>query len=197
VFIPVAQGEEDSSSSVAWFMSMLRLHGKEDLEVVVANTPTELLALDLSRHTAVYIAGGNTYLLLSTLRDVGLGQRLHDFWKRGGILYGGSAGAIVLGRDIATVSEEKTPTFTGPTAAFDFLGGISLRCHFSEADLAHLEYLSLSLGHPVLGLPEETGLHLEGDVVRVLGTESATLWGSASRGVSLQPGSLHPLLSLR
>jgi dipeptidase E len=44
----------------------------------------------------IYLAGGNTYYFLKHLRESGLLKKLHSFVRRGGILAGLSAGAIIM-----------------------------------------------------------------------------------------------------
>src|SRR5215217_2254257 len=66
---------------------------------------------DLSEHqsnelfefAAVYIGGGNTYSLLAQLLESGFHRHLIEYVSHGRIIYGGSAGAAILGKDIRTV----------------------------------------------------------------------------------------------
>jgi dipeptidase E len=62
-------------------------------------------ASELEEFDAVYIGGGNTYALLGELIASGFDRHLHMYANRGGIVYGGSAGAVVLGKDIRTISD--------------------------------------------------------------------------------------------
>src|SRR5690242_16991774 len=51
---------------------------------------------------AIYLMGGNTFVLLHELRKSKFDVLLREFLKSGRIIYGISAGAIVLGEDITT-----------------------------------------------------------------------------------------------
>ena len=55
---------------------------------------------ELKRFDAIYIGGGNTYRLRQILRSREFDGPIADFGRAGGPIYGGSAGAIVLGQDI-------------------------------------------------------------------------------------------------
>src|SRR6476660_3481039 len=59
---------------------------------------------ELEQFDAVYIGGGNTFGLLAELRKSGFDRYLREFACRGKAIFGGSAGAVVLGRDIRTVN---------------------------------------------------------------------------------------------
>ncbi|MDQ0276568.1 peptidase E [Arthrobacter silviterrae] len=48
----------------------------------------------------IAIPGGNTFDLLDTLQSFGLLLTLRIFLEQGGRVYGGSAGAILMGNDI-------------------------------------------------------------------------------------------------
>lgn len=52
----------------------------------------------------IYLGGGNTFQLMSSLRKSEFGQKLYDFVEMGGILAGESAGAIVMTGNISTAS---------------------------------------------------------------------------------------------
>ncbi|HEX5809696.1 MAG TPA: Type 1 glutamine amidotransferase-like domain-containing protein [Anaerolineales bacterium] len=65
---------------------------------------TEHKASELEQFDGVYIGGGNTYSLLAELIHSGFDRHLKAYARAGGVIYGGSAGAVVLGRDIRTVS---------------------------------------------------------------------------------------------
>ncbi|MEI5905584.1 Type 1 glutamine amidotransferase-like domain-containing protein [Bacillus spongiae] len=59
---------------------------------------------DLQLFSAVYIGGGNTFRLLNDLVHSGFIKVLKQYVKSGGIIYGGSAGAIIFGHNIETSS---------------------------------------------------------------------------------------------
>jgi len=50
----------------------------------------------------IYIGGGNTFKLLKELKESGFDKELLKFIKEGKPVYGGSAGALILGKNILT-----------------------------------------------------------------------------------------------
>ena len=57
---------------------------------------------DLARYSGVFIAGGNTFSLLKQVRESGFDRLLVKYITKDLPVFGGSAGAIILGRDIGT-----------------------------------------------------------------------------------------------
>lgn len=56
----------------------------------------------LEKFDSIYIGGGNTFALLKTLKETKFADTLLKFIDSGRSVYGGSAGAIVLGKDTST-----------------------------------------------------------------------------------------------
>ncbi|MEX2460688.1 MAG: Type 1 glutamine amidotransferase-like domain-containing protein [Paenibacillaceae bacterium] len=70
------------------------------IPIVTINVPNE----DLKEYSSIFIGGGNTYKLLHEIRKARFDEVLNSFIDEGGIVYGGSAGAIILGKNIQTCS---------------------------------------------------------------------------------------------
>jgi len=49
----------------------------------------------LQKYDTVYIGGGDTFKLLKLIRESGFDEKLLRYYKSGGAIYGGSAGAII------------------------------------------------------------------------------------------------------
>lgn len=158
LYIPIAMDENQISYDACsdWFTKLISRHcsNKEvDYTIWTEGKPLP----DIEKFSAVYIGGGNTYYLLKTLRDQNVALDLQNFIEEKGMVYGGSAGAIIMGKSIATVSEENTiglPYDNG----LDLLGGFSVRCHYTSADAPLLKQYSLALGQPIIALPETSGI---------------------------------------
>ena len=50
----------------------------------------------MANYSAIFIGGGNTFKLLKGIKDRGAFSKLKDFINNNGIIFGGSAGAIIL-----------------------------------------------------------------------------------------------------
>ena len=169
LYLPVAaqsvgQGHWD------WIMSVLPSLGVMRVEMwatLASHAPAELDA-----YRGVFIGGGNAFRLLHELRVWGFGSALRDYTWQGGVLYGGSAGAIVLGRDIGTAAHlDENVTGDPDTSGLDLLHGDSVCCHYQPVDELLIHAYVERTGWAVLALAENSGVWVRGvrDYVR-LGT---------------------------
>ena len=100
LYIPIAwnniKKNETYESHLDWFTKCMNQHSKMEISMLIdLNTPINLKEFD-----AVYIGGGNTFKLLHKMRESKFDKKLVDFFNSGGIIFGGSAGAILFGNDI-------------------------------------------------------------------------------------------------
>jgi dipeptidase E len=98
LYVPIAM-DPPHESHLDWALSEL---GPVGITNVVMETAAEALVDGLSRCDAVFIGGGNVYSLLHALRTSGADRSLVRFAEGGRPVYGGSAGALILGRNIDT-----------------------------------------------------------------------------------------------
>jgi dipeptidase E len=82
-----------------WIKTALHPHGIDQIDMWKSLKGHS--AADLERYRGIFIGGGNTYHLLKQLRAAGFDLSIADYTSRGGVVYGGSAGAIIMGQDIS------------------------------------------------------------------------------------------------
>jgi dipeptidase E len=123
----------------------------------------------------IYLAGGNTYYFLKHLRESGFLKRLKSFVKRGGVLAGLSAGAIIMTSDIrlagyplhmADDNEVKLKNLRSlGLVDFEFLP------HYNNSKItsdAMIRY-SKRTKRPVYACPDGSGIIVEGKAVHFFG----------------------------
>jgi len=66
---------------------------------------TDAPGYDFSGINLIFIAGGNTFTLMSSLRQVDFRYVINNCLNRGGVVVGASAGALVLGPSIMIANE--------------------------------------------------------------------------------------------
>lgn len=145
-------------------------------EIQVVQTADEIVSKNLFDYSAIFIGGGNTYKLLKLLKDSGAFERIKKFTDNGGLVYGGSAGAIIFGKDIDVCFYMDTNSVElKDTTGFNSLFGFSFTAHYTshgeERTQQETEYLTkYSMREPVIALPEEDSLYTDDNIVKIVGT---------------------------
>lgn len=137
---------------------------------------------ELDDFDGVYLMGGNTFLLLSVLRSTGMDAILKKFAASKRVIYGISAGAIVLGKNIGTagLGDEPDENEVGleDLSGLDLLDGYDVHAHFADGDAEEVERYA---GGPdtadkVICIPEAVGMVVAETSGRVVGGSPATLF---------------------
>jgi dipeptidase E len=132
---------------------------------------------DLNPFAALYIGGGNTYKLLHDLKQARFDQTIRIFLQHGGVVYGGSAGAIVCGRDISTASLlDRNDVGLEDTTGLDVLQGASVWCHYQPTDDQRIHSASKRLQHPIIALSEKTGVYVHDNIMLAVGFEPVAVF---------------------
>ncbi len=140
---------------------------------------------DINKYDAVYFGGGNTYYLLNHVKNNKFDKLIKRYYKSGGIIYGGSAGAIILGRDIQTAGfggdADRNQVGLTDFDGLNLVSGYSIQCHYSTYDDDELINYSKKKKIKVIALPDDTGLMITGKSMKVIGEGSAVLFDNKSR----------------
>ena len=92
-----------------------------------------------------------------------------------GIVYGGSAGAIIFGKDLDSCNtDDKNEVGLEDNSGFEMLNGYSLLCHYTSRDAERTELskkylLELSKTKPVYAIPEEDTIYVNDGFFQFLG----------------------------
>lgn len=151
-----------------WFNSLIQTHlPTGNFKMLEDNSKVE----NLHEFDSIYFGGGNTYKLLDYLLQHKYDKAIPRFIQDGKIVYGGSAGAIILGQDIRTVSEENDKDYS-IYRGLGLIGNFAVICHYDEIDQPDLNELSLGIGHPIIALPENAGLQIstKGEILKEYGS---------------------------
>ncbi len=176
LYIPVAlRGHELYLTAHLWMKSIIELHGRTDVNFTIADNLSEYTLKDLMGFSAIYVGGGNTWNLLQEIRSSGFHDELIRYLKEGGIIYGGSAGAIILGKRIDTHDDENLINLKD-ISGLDLLCSYSVACHFKDEQNDRFKKWSMDNNSPIVCLPEETGLIVEENSALCVGTKPCIIY---------------------
>lgn len=174
LYIPLAMEPYRYDDCMVWIngeFSNIK-HG----EFVMVRSADEIRDHKLTDFAAIFIGGGNTYRLLDCLKDSGAFEQIQEYLDNGGVVYGGSAGAIIFGKDIdACLYMDTNDVDLGNTIGFNALFGCSMTAHYTNQNPAMTELATTFLNQyshrePVVALPEEDALYTDGNIVMVVGS---------------------------
>ena len=159
LYIPFAMDEEKYEKCYNWFKREIVYFGVNNFEMV--RSSLELQKINLLNYSSIFIGGGNTYKLLKELQSNSNLEKIKKYLLDGGIVYGGSAGAIIFGKDIdgCALMDDKLEI---NTRGFNLINGYSLLCHYNKNRL--------------LFLPEEVVLLVTNKKIKFIGEKKYCLF---------------------
>ena len=196
LFIPLAGDEEHWDDGLTRIMATFSTIKFDNIEMCL-----DLDSLDweyLQHFDAIYIDGGNTFQLMSKIRQNHTFELLHRFLHNGGVINGDSAGAIVLGSHLETAhfgedgddNETELISYQG----LNLLGDVAVHCHYEESEKQQIAGFVEEYGFPVVALGETTGVSIENGLLKVIGHSKADVY-FLDKIIELQPGDTLRLLN--
>ena len=173
LYVPLAMEKEKYSSCLEWILGELADFHFPKIDMITS--ATELCTKNLAEYAALFIGGGNTYKLLSELKSCNAFSKINAFLEEGGIVFGGSAGAILFGKTIDSC-RHADPNKVGlkEVAGFNKVFGAYIGAHYPNDNPiktaeATANFSNLSFDTPVIALPEEDTLVIDKNTVKVVG----------------------------
>ena len=177
LYIPLAMPEEQHTLDECYEWIKGELSEVDIPSIEMVRSYEELAAKDLSEYGAIFIGGGNTFELLKGLKDSGAFAKMEEYIKNDGVVMGGSAGAIIFGKDIMpAIAMDPNDCDLQDTAGFNALDDCSIFAHYTnewnpEAHVRFTKFMEKysSENEAVYALPEEDTIFINGDQVQVIG----------------------------
>lgn len=193
LYIPVAMKQQNSYvDCYFWIKSVFSPLGLQG--IVMWTDLHQKSLIDLERFSSVYIGGGNTFSLLNNIRSSGFDEILKKYIQSGGTVYGGSAGAIILGSDIMTCAHlDSNEVGLENLEGLNLISDLAIWCHYEPKNDEQVRKYIKSDQKSVLALPEETGVYYNDGYLKITGTKSAFLFKEEHK-LELLPDSEHPAL---
>ena len=135
LYWPFARAKETYARCLDWFTPLFAVIGATTIEMW---SQLDREPRSLSGYGGLYIGGGDTYRLFASLSASGFFDRVLVDAALGGLpVFGGSAGAIILGADIATwVPDGVERPLVEAARGLDLLGGYSVWSEYETRDVS-------------------------------------------------------------
>ncbi len=188
LYVPVAmKGKIPYDKCLEWFRGIV---GDRNFLITVADDLNLLTEEKILNFGAIYIGGGNTYVLQNELLTSGFYPLLKKFLMSGGIVYGGSAGAVILGKRIDTSTDSNALSINN----FSGLGLIDfcIKPHYKNELNGFIEDYSKKRYVGVLAIPEKSGIFFNGSNFKILGSEEVKIFVNGEIK-DYEPGSVFSL----
>ena len=188
LYIPWAWKGDDFKSCEKWFKNCMNKH-----KIVEISTLTEIsIPKDIDKYDAIYIGGGNTFKLLKRIKETKLDKKLIELYKKGKKIYGGSAGALIWGKDIKTalLCEDKDENLVNlkDTIGLNILSNYDLQVHFAMNQIKEHQNYITKTGRPIIAIPKDSALRVSEKELLVVGLSPITVITKDSY-MSFNPGS--------
>ena len=177
LYIPLAMDSKKYDSCYEWFKNELKNINLDKFKMI--RSSLELSKTDLNNYSALFIGGGNTYKLLHELKQNDNYNKIKTFLKNDGIIFGGSAGAIIFGKDIdSCLLDDKNEVNLKDTKGFDYLNEYSILCHLKSKNFnRNLKYLQdYSINSKLIYLPEDDVIFINDAKIGIIGTSKYVIF---------------------
>lgn len=173
-----------------WISKTLGAHSPlVDLDITMWVSLKNKTHDNLNIFDAIYIGGAKEASdLMSIIRRANFTKPLTAYYENGGSIYGGSAGALILGHRImpyAKIIDHQTKIMFG----MSLLNKYSLYCHYDKDQNKFIESFITRYKTPVVSLPENSGIILMGSKVQVSGFSPCIIFEPTGKKV-FKPGTI-------
>src|SRR3989344_1039327 len=163
LYIPLAREAKEYSECYDWITSQLP---NQKINMLFSFAEQKI---DLDNFKGIYIGGGNTFKLLKELKESGFDKKLINFK---GVVFGGSAGAIIWGKDISNASwgeiKDKNKVKLKDLKGFNKINGYNIRAHYVEKEKSSVESYVKKTKIPIIALPEDSGIYIKNGKIKAV-----------------------------
>ncbi|HEX6976849.1 MAG TPA: Type 1 glutamine amidotransferase-like domain-containing protein [Patescibacteria group bacterium] len=185
LYIPIAINADKHPypECLAWIKSELAPFGVNKITMWTDLNNKKLD--DLKKFSAIYIGGGNTYKLLNEFRKTGFYELLKNYIEKGGVIYGGSAGAIIFSKSIdpAGVFGDVNEVGLKDTSGFDLLNGFQLWCHYTPDDDEKIKKYIDNKNIKIIALSEESAIYVNDSEIKTVGPDNVVVFNKLEKSV--------------
>lgn len=184
LYVPLAMDEIDHPYDSCYYWIKGEISSIDIPGIEMVRSFEELEEKNLDKYSLIYIGGGNTYKLLDGIKTTNTFNKLKKYLQNDGIIYGGSAGAVIFGKHINIIKAiDNNDVGIKDTSGFNYLNGMSLFVHYTNYKSKYTEEENKKLtkkytefivnytknNEKVIALPEEDTVFFDGKHIRVIG----------------------------
>jgi len=170
LYLPIAlRGHKLYEGAPEWLRGSINSHDRQDIEIETWAEIENKNLSDLEDFDSIFIGGGNTWSLLKEIRESDFDKLLIKFLETRGSIYGGSAGAIILGKKITSPDENEVGW--KDNNGLGLLGDYSVFCHYKTDQENDCKKWPEDNKSPIVCLPEETGCIFDGEKFEIIGNK--------------------------
>lgn len=195
LYIPLAWHCGNMEECINWFRGQVSMFGIINIEQVL--DPNNLTKEKLKETSGLFIGGGNTYQLLKCLKETQAFENLKEYIENGGLIMGGSAGALIFGECIDTCLKDElvikscndeNKVGLKDTKGFNCVNGYSILPHYKKLPEQYLAIQKrvdklLKQGYKLVCLPEETSLWINDNQITIVDQKPAEFFDGKNKKV--------------
>ncbi len=182
LYVPLAMESSRYDSCYEWIKNEMSLINVTNIEMVASGN--ELFNKSLDNYCAIFIGGGNTYKLLKELKTSKSFNKIKEYINNDGIVFGGSAGAIIFGKDIDSCKmQDENKVNLKDTKGFNIIKDYSLLCHLNRNDgikfnrNKNSDYLlNFSKENKTIYLPDNDTILVIDDEIKIIGNSKFRIY---------------------
>ena len=182
LYVPLAMESSRYDSCYEWIKNEMSLINVTNIEMV--SSGNELFNKSLDNYCAIFIGGGNTYKLLKELKTSKSFNKIKEYINNDGIVFGGSAGAIIFGKDIDSCKmQDENKVNLKDTKGFNIIKDYSLLCHLNRNDgikfnrNKNSDYLlNFSKENKTIYLPDNDTIFVIDDEIKIIGNSKFRIY---------------------
>ena len=182
LYVPFAMEDYRYPSCLEWITKEMSSINVTNIEMVTSGE--ELYSKNFNDYCAIFIGGGNTYKLLKELKDSNSFNKINEYLKNDGIVFGGSAGAIIFGKDINSCkTQDPNEVNLTETSGFNVLHDYSILCHLNRDDGVKFDreknsnyLLEFSKGNKIIYLPDDDTILVTESSVTMIGNSEYRIY---------------------
>jgi len=182
-FIDTASDISEDKSYVKGDMDRLVELGFNIEKVDLKEENGSSLEKKLVNFDVVFMTGGNNFYLLKHVRNSGFDKAIRKFLDKGGVYFGCSAGAMIMGLSIES-AQWKNPSRN--TVGLKDLTGLKLvpfviSVHTDETNIELTRNCSSEVNYPVVALTDKQAIVVDGNKRKIVGTGKKIIFNTKEK----------------